>query len=139
MLENDISKRIMSTEFKKILGRLTLYLQEMLGMNSLPKLKFMYDKQNSEDIFGKTGDYEISTNTIQIYVIGRHPKDILKTYCHEMIHKSQHDNNLFNINNEHDTLPGYAQRNSNMRNAERDAYSRGDILFRDFEDYMKIK
>ena len=97
----------------------------------------VYNIKNSKDILGKTGNYDHKTDTIHLYVIGRHPKDVLRSFAHEVVHKSQHDNNLFNIRNEHDTSPGYAQRNKNLRMAESDAYQRGSLTFRDWEDFLK--
>jgi predicted metalloprotease len=44
---------------------------------------------NAEDFFGKTAYYEPNTQTIVLYTHGRHPKDIARSYAHEMIHHIQ--------------------------------------------------
>jgi hypothetical protein len=56
--------------------------------------------------------------------------------AHEIVHHVQNERgDLFS----QETLgPGYAQKNSHMRNMEKEAYTRGNIVFRDWEDNYKI-
>jgi hypothetical protein len=121
-------------KLKKRLASLYSYLAPKLGFQTYPKVIFRRDISNSKNIFGKTGYYDPLSDTIVIYITSRHPKDILRTFSHECVHRAQHQNNLFNIKNEHDTSLGYAQKNPNLRKAEGDAYYRGSLLFRDFCD-----
>lgn len=41
------------------------------------------------DPFISTGNYNPETNIITLYVKNRHLKDILRTFCHELIHHNQ--------------------------------------------------
>ena len=43
------------------------------------------------------------------------------------------------FDNDHNTSPGYAQKDSHMRNMEKEAYLLGNLLFRDWEDGLKSK
>jgi hypothetical protein len=84
---------------------------------------------------GRTGHYNPDDSSIGIYVDGRHPKDVLRSLSHELVHHAQNCNGDFESTEE--LGPGYAQDNEAMRNAELDAYKRGNIIFRDFEDLIK--
>jgi hypothetical protein len=59
-------------------------------LNPLPSLEFVDDDiTNAEDFLGKTAYYNPDTQTIVLYTHGRHPKDIARSYAHEMIHHIQ--------------------------------------------------
>ena len=78
----------------------------------------------------------VTTGTITVYVDHRHPKDILRSVAHELIHHAQCCQG--EVNNPIDTSAGYAQRDQQLREIEKDAYFRGNItLFRDWEDNRK--
>ena len=62
------------------------------GMNiePLPTLEFVDgDSENAKDFFGKTAYYDPNKQHIVLYTDGRHPKDIVRSYAHEMIHHIQ--------------------------------------------------
>lgn len=123
-----------TSDMKRQLASLYLYLSKQWGIKTIPKVKLLYDQQNADNILGNTGHYDPQLDTIGLYVIGRHVKDVLRTFSHECRHKVQYENNMFNINNEHDTSPGYAQKNENLRMAEADAFLYGNLMFRDWCD-----
>ena len=63
------------------------------GMNiePLPSMEFIDgDSENAKDFFGKTAYYDPNKQHIVLYTEGRHPKDIVRSYAHEMIHHIQH-------------------------------------------------
>lgn len=125
-----------NTDFRKLMVEFFSYAKSKLRLETTPKLKFIYDEENAKDPLGKTGHYDPQTDTLALYVIGRYPKDILRTAGHELVHKHQHQNEMFNIANE-STEEGYAQKNPNLRRAEKDANMRGSMLLRDWEDHKK--
>jgi hypothetical protein len=98
-------------------------------------ISFESDEENSNKLLGRTGHYNPDDSSIGIYVDGRHPKDVLRSLSHELVHHAQNCNGDFESTEE--LGPGYAQDNEAMRNAELDAYKRGNIIFRDFEDLIK--
>ena len=68
--------------------------QHMLnkGMNikPLPKVIFKHgDSSNAKDFFGKTAYYDPERMEVVLYTEGRHPKDIVRSFAHEMIHHIQ--------------------------------------------------
>ena len=113
-------------------------LTQFMGSNGLnlkpyPKVKFIdNDVENSQNIFGRTAYYDPNQRIVALYTMGRHPKDILRSYAHELIHHHQ------NLNN---TLDHSQTTNTNEDDAldkiEREAYENGNILFRNWEDQLK--
>jgi hypothetical protein len=111
------------------------YAQEKLGFFKPVMVSFQSDEENANKLLGKTAHYNPDDFSIAIYVDNRHPKDILRSFSHELVHHAQNCNGDFESAGE--LGPGYAQENEAMRNAELDAYKRGNIIFRDFEDLIK--
>ncbi len=113
-------------------------LTDYMGSNGLtlkpyPSIEFIDDdRENAANIFGRTAYYMPSEQKIVLYVLDRHPKDILRSYAHELIHHHQ------NLNN---TLDHSQTTNTNEDDAldriEREAYENGNILFRNWEDSIK--
>jgi hypothetical protein len=105
------------------------------GMNikPLPKIKVISDdKDNASNLLGKTAHYNPTDKSITLYTMDRHPKDILRSFAHEMIHHEQNlDGRLNNINttntNEDGALP----------EIEREAYEKGNMMLRNWEDSLK--
>lgn len=114
------------------------YVKEKLGFDKPVNINFMSDSDNAKDIFGKTAQYNPSKMAIDIFVDGRHPKDILRSLSHELVHHAQNCRGDFDKIGS--TEPGYAQKDPFLRNLEAEAYLLGNgFLFRDFEDMRKSK
>tara|TARA_R100000152_G_C6778513_1_gene209276 strand:+ start:952 stop:2211 length:1260 start_codon:yes stop_codon:yes gene_type:complete len=111
------------------------YAQKRLGFNKPPVINFDSNPQNAADVLGKTAWYEPSTYTITVMVDNRHPKDILRSIAHELVHHAQNCRGEFNSMS--DTGQGYAQNDEHMREMEREAYEQGNMCFRDWEDSRK--
>ena len=77
-------------EFKELLVSLTMYMMDQINIEPLPDLVFIEDDvQNAKDMLGRTAYYNHNDKCITLYTYGRHPKDILRSYAHEMIHHKQ--------------------------------------------------
>lgn len=94
------------------------------------------DVKNSEDPLGKTAYYNPQEKSVTLFVLNRHPKDILRSFAHELTHHAQHCRGDFE-NQEVSTEEGYAQTNPLLRKAEEEAYMLGGMLPRDFTDMLK--
>ena len=120
---------------KDIISSLCEFLKKNLKFDTSPKLRFLINKKNEKDCFGKTAFYDPEEQTISIYISGRHIKDILRSIAHETVHHAQ------NCRGEFDKMSsateGYAQTNPHLREMEKEAYLTGNIMFRDFEDSAK--
>jgi hypothetical protein len=115
-----------------LLKSLLPYSREKLGFNRPPSLFFASDTENAAKPLGKTAFYDPEGVSITIFVDGRHPKDILRSISHELVHHMQHERGDFGT--DMDTGEGYAQKNDALRELEREAYESGNMCFRDWED-----
>jgi len=120
--------------FRKHLASLTQHMLEC-GMNiqPLPNVKMINnDQENAQDFFGKTAYYDPNDQEIVLYTAGRHPKDVLRSYAHEMIHHMQNlDGRL------HDIATTNVNEDGSLRELELEAYSKGNMLFREWENKVK--
>ncbi len=114
------------------------YAQKRMGFNRPPTIFFDSDPQNAENVLGKTAYYNPETEEIVVFVDKRHPKDILRSLSHELVHHSQNCRGDLNPEIAGETTPGYAQTNTHMRAMEGEAYLKGNgYYFRDWEDSLK--
>lgn len=105
------------------------------GVSSVPKVTLREDEENSQQIFGRTAYYDPNEKHIVLYISGRHPKDILRSFCHELIHHLQNERgDLSNIDS---SDPEYAQNDTHLRDMEEEAYLKGNFMLRDYEDRVK--
>ena len=121
-------------DFKSALASLTKYMVDK-GMNiaPLPKLKIIKnDVKNASNILGKTAYYDPNNCSITLYTYGRHPKDILRSYAHEMIHRIQDNEGRLNHINTTNTNEG-----GDLDQLEREAYEYGNMTLRNWEDSIK--
>jgi len=145
-LENPISfdftplqKRLSENEESKF--NYTPYIASILeymidqGMNimPLPEVKIRYDENEANNFFGKTAYYDPNNKEVILYVLNRHPKDVCRSFSHEMIHHMQ---------NMEGRLQGIgATTNTNeddaLQEIEKEAYLKGNITFRNWEDGLK--
>ena len=122
-------------EYKQTFGDLYRTAKDKFDIQQAPKLFLRKDEENAQDMFGRTAYYEPEEKTIVIFITNRHPKDILRSFCHEMIHHVQNERGDLKMGNA--SSPTYAQDDEHMRNMEKEAYLEGNLLFRDYEDNKK--
>jgi len=113
---------------------LTKYMMDN-GMNikPFPKIKVINDDiENAEKLLGYTAYYNPGEQSITLYTLGRHPKDILRSYAHEMVHHMQNlEGRLGNITTTNTNEDG------NLPDIEKEAYETGNMMFRNWEDKVK--
>lgn len=128
-------------ELKRAIAELTQYMgQNGVTTDPLPSLVFKSNPAYREQIFCPTAHYSPVDKTIAVYIAGRHPKDILRSYAHELIHHDQHCSGMMkSYAGEAAGDPNYAQNDKHLRKMEEDAYLRGNMLFRDWTDTRKAK
>lgn len=105
----------------------------------LPRVVLRNDPAEAEGIYGKTAYYDPNQKMIVLYISGRHPKDVMRSFSHEMIHHDQNMNGLMTPDKLGEVDPNYAQNNEHLRKLEEDAYLRGNMMFRDWTDSKKQK
>ena len=124
-------------KFKKAFKALYEDAKEKYDIQQVPKLILRKDEKNGNMLFGRTAFYKPDTQTIVVYTTNRHPKDILRSYCHELIHHVQNERGDLKMGDA--SSPKYAQEDEHMRKMEMEAYLKGNLLLRDFEDNFKYE
>ena len=120
---------------KPLIKQFMPFAQKQMGFNRPPKLFLRQNSQNSADPLGKTGFYDPANESITIYITDRHPKDVMRSLAHELMHHTQKCNGDFD-SVENMGEQGYAQNDSHLRSMEIQAYE-ASIVFRDWEDSIK--
>ncbi len=123
------------SEIEDLIQDLFSFSQDRLGFQKTPTLNLLSDETNSSPL-GKTAYYDPNEMEISIFVDGRHPKDIMRSFSHELVHHNQNENGMFDHNFQ-TTGNGYAQSNPHLRKMEKEAYLKGNMCFRDWEDGYK--
>ena len=123
------------TEIEDLVQDLFSFSEKRFGFEKPPVLNLMSDESNTSPL-GKTAHYDPNNMEITIYVDGRHPKDIMRSFSHELVHHKQNENGMFD-NLQGDSGSGYAQSNPHLRKMEKEAYLKGNMCFRDWEDGYK--
>jgi len=125
----------MSDVLKGLIQQFMPFAKEKMGFSRPPRLFLRQDPQNAANPLGKTGFYDPQAESITLYTTGRHPKDIMRSLAHELMHHTQKCNGDFdNVTTMGEE--GYAQSDPHMRNMEIQAYQ-ASIVFRDWEDSTK--
>jgi len=130
VMERKILKEVLDPvkfDFKPLIKSLTVSMEkDGLTLKPYPKVKFIHtDSKNADNFFGKTAYYDPNNNEVVLYTLGRHPKDILRSYAHELIHVHQnHEDRL------HDITTDDVNADKELEKLEREAYETGNIMFR---------
>lgn len=115
------------------IGSLLEYmLDKKMNITPLPEIKIRHDEDNSKDFFGKTAYYDPNLKEIVLFVDGRHNKDIVRSFSHEMVHHIQNLEGRLNNIQTSDTTS-----DNNLLKIEAEAYMEGNITFRNWEDNIK--
>ena len=125
----------MNDLLKNIIKQFMPFAQKHLGFKDPPRLFLKNDSENAKNPFGKTAFYDPNEKAVTLYITGRHPKDILRSLGHELVHHKQNCDGQFSDSD--DMGEGYAQRDPHLRQMEMEANRDGSMCLRDFEDKLK--
>ena len=108
---------------------LTQFMDDNIEIRPLPKVKFVDDEANASKVLGKTAYYDPQNCAITLYITDRHPKDILRSFAHEMIHHMQNmQGRLGNIGTQN------INQDDNLKELEEEAFQLGNIMLRSWEN-----
>lgn len=125
----------MYTILSKLVKSFMPFAQERMGFKHPPRMFLKKDPDNAINPLGKTAYYNPENKSIVLYTTNRHPKDIMRSLSHELVHHTQNcDGRLDNVG---EMGEGYAQNDEYLREIEREAYEKGNMCFRDWEDSIK--
>jgi hypothetical protein len=108
-------------------------LQKGMNITPLPKVIFKHgNTKNAKQFLGKTAYYNPETMEIVLYTEGRHPKDLVKSFSHEMVHHIQNlENRLGNI-----TTTNTIE-DKHLNKLEQEANLVGTMTFRNWTDSLQ--
>jgi len=121
-------------EVEGLIDKFYPYAKKQLGFNKDVNVVFQTDAENASNPLGNTAYYTPDNPQITIFVDNRHPKDILRSVSHELVHHAQNCRGDFQ--NQMQTEDGYAQKDPHLREMEREAYEKGNMIFRDWTDTL---
>ena len=107
------------------------------GFKKPPTMVFDSDPDNQSKVLGKTAYYDPQSLEIHVFIDGRHPKDVLRSIAHELIHHRQ--NLESRLDTDGYTGPGYYLENDVLREVEHEAMLEGNATMREYEDTVKYK
>jgi len=111
------------------------YFDHKLSFKKPPTMIFGSDPSNQSSVLGKTAYYDPTSLEIHIYSDGRHPKDMLRSIAHELIHHQQNLEGRLDVGGY--SGPGYYLENDKLRVIEHEAMLEGNKLLREYEDTIK--
>ncbi len=123
------------TSLHELLKSFLPFAKNRMGFDKPPTIYFQSDDANAKRLLGKTAHYDPTAMTVTVYVTGRHPKDVLRSLSHELVHHTQNCRGEFAKLPQ--TSPGYAQNDGHLRLMEEEAYTEGNMCMRDWEDGVK--
>lgn len=109
-------------------------IKEGMTIQPLPEVKIRRDVDEAENFFGKTAYYSPGDKEIVLYAAGRHPKDVTRSFAHEMIHHMQNLEGRLGNRGTTDTTA-----DKELAALEEEAYLKGNMVFRNWEDSKKNK
>ena len=120
-------------DYKQYIKELTKdMIRKGMNVTPLPKVIFKHnDTNNAKQFLGKTAYYEPQSMSIVLYTEGRHPKDIVRSFAHEMIHHMQNvEGRLGNITTTN------TQEDDHLNDLEAEANLKGTMTFRNWTDSL---
>ena len=109
-------------------------LDKGMKIAPLPEIKIRYDEQEANDFFGKTAYYNPGDREVVLYAMGRHPKDVCRSFTHEMIH---HIQNLEGRIGNGRIKTTNVNEDDYLQSIEKEAHEKGSYIFREWEDSTK--
>ena len=113
------------------------YFDKKIGFQKPPTIHFDSDPSNQSKVLGKTAYYDPSSLEIHVFTDGRHPKDMLRSIAHELIHHQQNEEGRLDVGGY--MGEGYYLKNEEMKKLEQEAMLKGNSLMREYEDNLKIE
>ena len=125
------------SQFEPYFNEMYGFFDQKIGFQEPPKLFLDSDPSNQSKILGKTAYYDPSTLEIHVFVDGRHPKDLLRSIAHELIHHQQNLEGRLDVGGY--MGDGYYLKNKEMKALEDEAMKNGNGFMREWEDTKKLE
>lgn len=121
--------------YKKILKSVYDFMVENGYANKgYPKVVLRFEEPI--DIFSPTAYFDPETKKINLFITNRWCKDVVRSFCHECIHKKQDEDGVI-------AKSGYSSdkitEDKNLIRLESEAYLKGNMAFRSWTEVEKKK
>jgi len=125
---------IPSIDVLEKIAELTNYMREKgYNIDPVPSISIVdNDVENAGEFLGKTAYYDPINKSITLYTYGRHPKDIVRSFSHEMIHHIQNLEGRLGDVSTTNTLE-----DDHINDLEKEANLRGTMTFRNWTDGLQ--
>lgn len=121
-------------EFRNYCKEISEFMKEN-GLHVFPFPKLNFDWSEQDGLFIRTGYYTPEEKEVTIFCKDRHPKDILRSFAHEMIHHAQNlDGKDLNFSSNDDVKD-----NKKLEKLEAEAYLKGNIYFRKWTEFKNAQ
>lgn len=129
-----MAKKSKHFNYEPYIKSLAEFINKTYKVKPYPKIKISNKNQEEEKVFVKTAWYDPQEKLVMLYARNRWPKDVLRSFCHEMIHHYQNlEGRLAN-----DAYSGQEIINDNrLMKLEEEAYLKGNIMFRSWTESMQ--
>jgi hypothetical protein len=130
----------LNDEFLELARSLYDFMKQNYKFTCEPTIHFLSDTENAQKILGRTGFYNAEEESVHVYITNRHPKDILRSLSHELLHHIQGCEGMVDSkrgDTEGTKDPNYFLHDKFLRKIELDAFKRGNDAFRKWEAYIK--
>lgn len=119
-------------DYKKYFKSICKYMNTH-GLTVKPYPSIRLNNKPQQGLFIYTGHYEPDNKRVVLFTNERHPKDILRSFAHEMVHHAQNlrgDDLIFYQGDD-------VKNNQRLEAIESEAYLKGNIYFRKWTEYFK--
>ncbi len=113
------------------------HFHQKIGFQKPPTVVFDSDPSNEANVLGKTAYYDPQTFEVHVFTDARHPKDMLRSIAHELIHHGQNLEGRLDVGGYQG--PGYYLKNDKLKDLEEEAMTNSAIYLREYEDGLKLK
>ena len=108
------------------------FIKEKLSVKTDPDINLIFSEKASMDPWGKTAHYDPDSQLITLFYANRHPKDVIRSLAHELVHHKQKENGKLEPKES-------AGQEKYSEELEGEAYMVGNLVFREFDELKKAK
>ena len=121
-------------DYTPYMGSLLEYMiNKGMKITPLPEIVIKEDIAEAQDFFGRTAYYSPDKKELVLYILNRHPKDVMRSFSHEMIHHMQ---NLEGRIGGGKIGTTNVNENAYLQEIEKEAYLEGNMCFREWTDMI---
>ena len=99
--------------FRPLLKSFLPFAREKMNFDRPVTIFFVSDADNADKMLGRTAQYDPEKDSVSVFTDKRHPKDILRSLSHELVHHAQ--NCRGDLEQQSNLGPNYFQHDNHMK------------------------